>query len=141
MMLEMQNALKGKQPPPQGYQPVSTSEYIDFSEPDFHIPTFNPHEVSKPLRPYGRREPHPGFKVCFIFSVFGIFFLLSIAFLMSLDSPYLIVVGNEGESKPELAKSVYGAASIYALTLCISLYFWCRGTFCAPNPTLDLKKG
>mmetsp|Transcript_23177 Transcript_23177/g.30085 ORF Transcript_23177/g.30085 Transcript_23177/m.30085 type:complete len:142 (+) Transcript_23177:146-571(+) len=141
MMLEMQSACKGDKKSMGDYQLLSTNEdepYVFFNS-EQEIPPFNPNEVAKPLKIYGRPQPHPGSKCCFFFSVSGFIFLGIIGILLSMDSPYLVVASPEGKTKPELAQNVYGAAMIYVVMMVISLYFWCKGIYFARLPTLEAK--
>ncbi|CAM9798494.1 unnamed protein product [Phaeothamnion confervicola] len=79
-----------------------------------------------------------GTKVCFFFSLSGVIFLSWIGTMLARSSPY-VRLEEESLSKPQLARSVYGAASLYFIFMCLAAFRWYHSLVDYRSPTLDTE--
>ena len=74
------------------------------------------------------RNSSAGIRICFLFSLFAIIFLSSIAVMLQIEFKYLKVSLDDGVQKKDLARGVVGAINMYVGCLIVSGYLWYRAS-------------
>lgn len=69
---------------------------------------------------------------CFFFSLAGVVFLSTIAFLLGSNSLYFKVSKQNEHQKPKLVEGVLGAASMYLACAVLSGWYWYRSCVIIP---------
>ncbi|CAN0459334.1 unnamed protein product [Hapterophycus canaliculatus] len=78
----------------------------------------------------------PCTKVCFVLSLWGVFFLSWVGSTLASGSPYIIPEASE-ETNLAWSHSVFGAAAMYFVCACLTGYSWYKSSWGAkPLPTM-----